>query len=561
MNIQSVFEQATAGLSKVPEDWMPATATRAFVFEDPILVWLNFYGEAQGFHKDTSPYEFTEFIFEKGRQFERKWISELAPEAFRVCSQAYEVRDVEKFRQTLELIEQGVPVIAAPALWWAPERIFGVPDLLVDSRWLRERLPVMQSQSDSAGHYTVLDMKFTTKLDSSEKKLSLQNFAAQVRIYSYIVGQLTDAMAPRAFLVCRDRIDNPLGVSIQSAVGAPLDNDLRGIRDQYLDIKLNGGQYRPGIDAEIAANLGNDQDDPWHTAKLEIARDRVPGGDPCLVYEIGKTQKQALADRGFPSLQAMLGTAPDQIPLESCKGLGAAKCPRIRAVLRANREGTVTPSRPSCLPPSKPIEFYVDFETFNNLNVDFEKEWPTLEGCEMVFMIGVACVQHGKWEYQAFIANAESQESERRLLEDFEAFLCAKAGNRLIDVSSTALFHWTSAEVWQLRRACDRHGFGAGHTLRTLPWYDLQKEVFLSEPVGVPGAFAYGIKEVVYALGLVEWPGDLDDGLRASVAGWKAYRTSQPLESDHMTIVQQYNEVDCKALYELVRWLRRPTGG
>lgn len=554
MNIESVFEQATSGLRQIPDDWMPATGTRAFVFDDPILVWLDFYGEANGFQKDVSPYEFTEFIFEKGRQFERKWISEMAPQAVRVCSQPYEVRDVEKLRQTLELIERGIPVIAGPALWWAQERVFGVPDLLVHSGW-----PAYASQVDPTAHYVVLDMKFTTKLDSTEKKLSLSNYAAQVRIYSYMVGQITGAMAPRAFLVCRDRIDNPLDVSIRSSVAAPLDDDLRSIRDRYLDIKLSGRAYRPGVDSQIQANLSNDQDDPWHTAKLEIARDRVPGGDPCLVYEIGVTQRQALADRGFGNPKALLETEPDQLPLESCKGLGAAKCPRIRAVLRANRARAVTPNALSRVPAAKSFELYIDFETFNNLNVDFERQWPTLEGCEMVFMIGLAWVEDDKWQYRPFVAEAESPQGERKLLEEFEGFLRTRTGGRITDASSTALFHWTNAEVWQLRRACDRQGFDATHTLRNLPWYDLQKEVFLAEPIGVPGAWGYGLKEVVSALALVQWPGNLDNGLRASVAGWKAYEADRPLETADMRIVKEYNKADCRALYELVRWLRRPT--
>lgn len=168
MNIEDVFHRAATGLSRVPKDWVPATGTRAFVFEDPILVWLDFHGEANGFSKDSSPYEFTDFIFEKGRQFEEKWISEMAPGAVRVCSYSYESRQVEKFRQTLELIDRGTPVIAAPALWWAPERVFGVPDLLVRSAWLRERFPVIDPQSSSIDYYVVIDLKFTTKLDSTE---------------------------------------------------------------------------------------------------------------------------------------------------------------------------------------------------------------------------------------------------------------------------------------------------------------------------------------------------------------------------------------------------------
>lgn len=554
-----VFERASSDQSRVPEDWMPATAVRAFVFDDPVLVWLDFYGEAHGFEKDSSPYEFTDFIFEKGRQFERKWISDIAPQAVRVCEEPYEARESSKFRQTLELIQSGAPLIAGPALWWAPERVFGVPDLLVHSAWLRERFPELQSGSDSPEHYSVFDMKFTTKLDSTDKKLSLGNYAAQIRIYSYIAGQLTGAMAPRAFLVCRDRITSPLVVPIRSAVGGTLDDDLRTVRDRYFDIKIRGGNYRPGVDREIETNLTNDQDDPWHSAKLEIARNRVPGGDPCLVYEIGRIQKQALAERGFSDLQGLLGTEPDAIPLESCSGLGAAKCPRIRAVLRANRAGTVTRGSIPRVPPLKRFEFYVDFETFNNLNVDFDREWPALEGCEMIFMIGVGWEENERWKYRAFIAESETHTSERRLLHEFEQFLQARTGDRLRDTSSTAFFHWTSAEVWQLRRAADRHGLDTSHTLRALPWYDLQKEIFLAEPLGVPGAWSFGLKEVVSALGLVEWPGNLDDGLRASVAGWKAYRASRPSESADMQTVRQYNEVDCTALHELVRWLRRPT--
>ncbi len=556
MSGQSVFQIANGGLAQVPDDWMPATGVRAFIFDDPVLVWLDNHGEAHDFAKDSSPYEFTEFIFEKGRGFERKWIAEVAGEAVRVCDEAFEVRDVKKLQETLNLMERRVALIAAPALWWAPEKVYGVPDLLVHIAWLREHFPELQAGEDSSDHYIVFDMKFTTKLDSSQKKLSFANYRAQVRIYSYIVGQIQRVMAARSFLVCRDRITDPLEIPIPSIVGAPLDDDLRRIRDQYLDIKLNGAKYRPWTHKDVSVNLSNDQDAPWHTAKLEIARNRVPGGDPCLVYQIGQKQKEDLASRGFPNRESLLKVDPNAIPLELCHGLGAAKCPRIRAVLRANRSGNITPASISHVPVVRPFEFYVDFETFNNLNVDFDKQWPTLEGCEMIFMIGVGWEENGAWKFHTFTAEQESHVHEYAMLERFQQFLVNKAGERLSDLTSAVLYHWTSAEVSQLRRAADRHALDPQHTLRKLPWYDLEKEVFLAEPVGVPNAWSYRLKDVASALGLVKWPGDLDSGLRASVAGWKAYQTRSPLKSIEMKTVTQYNEVDCKALYEVVRWLR-----
>ena len=560
MATDPVLKAATSGLSKIPDDWMRATGGRALIFEDPGLLWLEFHGASHGFAEETSPYEFLEFIFEKSRQFERKWIMELAPEAIRVCNEPFEVASVERFQQTLELMNRSTPLIAQPALWWAPERIFGVPDLLVHTAWLRKHSLQIPTTANAPDHYVVLDIKFTTKLDSPEKKLDLTNDAAQVRIYSYIVGQLQRVMAQNAYLLCRDRITNPLEVPIHSVVGRALDDDLRMIRDTYLDIKINGAKYMPWTHREVEVNLSH-HETRWHSAKIEIARNKVPGGDPSLVYEIGRKQKEELASQGFESLASLLKPDPATIPFELCRGLGPAKSPRIRAVLRANRSKQVTPTSVSLVPQRRPFEFYVDFEWFNDLNVDFDRKWPALEGCEMIFMVGVGWEENGSWRFRTFIAEEESQAHEYAMLEQLKEFLLKQTTGRLTDSTSAVLYHWTSAEVSQLRRAANRHNLDASHTLRGFPWYDLQKEVFLAEPIGVPGAWSYDLKEIASALNLLKWPGNLDDGLRATIAGWKAYKATRPLNSTEMKIVAQYNEVDCRAMWEIVRWLRGLAAG
>lgn len=556
MNSKSILQTASGGHTNVPDDWMPATGGRAFIFQDPAILWLNHFGEAHGFTKDTSPFEFLDFISEKGREFERKWIAEMANEAVRVCEKEYEVREVGKLEQTLDLIKEQVPLIAGAAIWWAPEKIYGVPDLLVHTTWLHEHFPELELPSNQPGHYVVFDMKFTTKLDSTQKKLSFVNYSIQTRIYSYIIGQIVNVMPTNSFLICRDRISNPLMVDIRSEVGKLLDEDIRNIRDKYLDIMLNGSSYTPWTHDQVCINLVNDQDYPWHSAKLDIARNKILGGDTALVYEIGQKQKEDLAKQGFPNRDSLLERDPNDIPLESCHGLGAAKCPRIRAVLQANRTGEVTPTSISSVPTTRPLEFFVDFETFNNLNVNFENEWPVLNGCEMIFMIGVGWSNNDEWKFEVFIAEEESHNAEHEMLLKFQSFLDKMTNDKLTDLEASVLYHWTNAEIWQLRNAANRHGLDDEHPLRKLPWYDLQKDVFLKEPIGVPGAWSYGLKNIATALGVVNWPGDLGDGLRATVAGWKAYQTTSPLESDEMQIITEYNEVDCRALYEILSWMR-----
>src|SRR5258708_8770972 len=184
---------------------MPATGIRALVHDDPSLIWLDQFGEANGFRSEKSPYDFLAFIGGKGRQFEEKWISELASTAVLVCAQDYEVRSIGKVIETIGHLRAGVPAIAKPALWWGQERIYGVPDLVVHTSWLEEKFlkcmtpfeknTVAVNLFTKPGHYIAFDIKFTTGLDGSDKTVDYANYSAQVRIYSYMLGQLQGAIA------------------------------------------------------------------------------------------------------------------------------------------------------------------------------------------------------------------------------------------------------------------------------------------------------------------------------------------------------------------------------
>lgn len=569
---QSPFKTATAGHQQVPLDWMPATQVRPFVFEDPVVIWLKHHGEKHGFQPETSPYEFLDFIGEKGRQFEKKWTEEMAPDTVRVCDEAFQARSVEKMRETWELMLSGTAVIAQPALWWAPERVYGVPDLLVHTSWLRDNFPDLLSEVEGQavapnlrdagmlGHYIVFDIKFTTKLDEPRKDKDLESYAAQVRIYSYILGHLQGLMRQKAYLITRDRISNPLPVDISSTLKCPLDDDLAAMRDKFMDIKLNGANFTPWQDDIVVSNIKQPAG-RWRTAKNIIAQEKVPGRDSGLLYQISLSLKRELAAMGFPSLDSMLQEDPKKIPFEKSRGVGPAKANRIRAILEANRSGSPVAPPSDLIPPKKRFEFYVDFEYFTNVNVDFDSQWPTLDGCDMIFMVGAGWKDGEGWAFRTFAAAAEDQDQEREMLEEFLQFLRAQTEGVLTDATRTALYHWTSPEVWQARRASDRHQLPVSHPLRKLPWYDLQK-VFLDGPCGVPGAWTYGLKQIAKALGKLnpefdpQWPGDLDEGLRAMVMGWTAYQTGHPLESQEMTTLTQYLEADCKALWKILKWLR-----
>ena len=555
-----LLELAMGGFDEVPPDWVRPTQLRPFYFDDPGVAWLECHGNLHGFSKDKPEYSFLNFIFEKGRAFEVKWITETVPDADLVCAEPWEVRDAAKVRETYTLMKQGVPAICQPALWWAPEGIYGVPDLLLRASWLEKQFPDLNIRAEGEDYYIVLDLKFTTKLDSTNKIRDISNYSAQVRIYSYMLGYLQDHMPGVALLVTRDRIFTPMTIPIGSMLGSGLDDDLSEMRDRYIHIRDNGSTMTPWSHMEVVINLGQ-ADEQWHTAKRRIATELTPGRDSALLYQIGPKAKAHLSSIGFGSLDALLQAEPTDVPLESCPGIGDKRARQIRAILQANR--SAEPLRPpaSIVPEAKEFEFFVDFEFMNNLNVNFEREWPELEGREMIFMIGVGTTREGNWSFQSYFASAETRDGEREVLDGMVAHLQETAGDALIDPQRTALYHWTSAEVWQTRRAADRLGLKGDHPVRCLPWVDIQK-AFLGGPCALPGALDFGLKDVAAALSAVDsefathWPGHMEEGLTAMVAGWHAYRAPVPMESEEKTLLEPYIEADCHALWNVLRWLR-----
>ena len=81
-------------------------------------------------------------------------------------------------------------------------------------------------------------------------------------------------------------------------------------------------------------------------------------------------------------------------------------------------------------------------------------------------------------------------------------------------------------------------------------------------PCCLPGALSYSLKEEGKALGKLnpefdpQWPGDLDEGLRAMVIGWRAYEKPDPLDSEELSSLGNYLEADCKALWKILEWIR-----
>jgi len=561
---------ASAGLETVPDDWMRASDCRPLVQGDPCVLWLRWFGDQHGFTPSpVSEYSFDQLLFRKGRELELTWLSKYAGDGARVCLHDGKARQAGSLRRTIDLMDAGTPVIIHPVLWWAPERIFGVPDLIVLTTWLDKNfpgvLPAVEVDAGitatRAGHYVAVDVKIKTAIDHARSRKDLEIATAQMGMYSYMLGHLQQYMPGSALLICRDRVAAPFRIEIKSILNGALDAPLAELRNQWTDIRTNGGKYTPWTHEVVQINLSCDSEE-WDAAKKIIAKEKISGGDPTQVVKIGLSQKKVLAGLGFPSLDSLLAVDPATIPFDQCKGIGKGKTATlVRAILEANRTGKPVLPPKSLVPVPKNFEFFVDYEFFQNENFDCQTQWPTLQGCSMIFMAGVGYEENGEFKYDQFIAETECLDAELKMLTNFVSFLETRTDGACCDPSQTALYHWTPPEVWQSENAADNHQLPTDHTLRRLPWVDLNR-LFLDGPAAIPGCFNTRLKHVAKTLGKLDpqydpaWPEELAEGLGAMVMGWNAYAAPKPLETIEMKLLQEYLAADCRALWQILRWVR-----
>ena len=564
--------------------------------------------------------DFVRFIFEKGREFEAGILRLLEERyEVTTVSLGYEdIRSLDKAEETFAAMRRGDPIIYQPVLWDAQNLTYGSPDFLLRSDVLHHLFPTALSDQDTETnapdlgdnpwHYRVVDVKFTT-LSFNAAGTELANggsataYKAQLYVYNRMLGRLQGLEPPESYLLGRGwrftskgvdyRGDSAMdrlapipqngtvtyGVPIAHAVEQALDW-VRRVRTEGRDWELLPTPSIPelypnmgGVDDDMMrdsepADLEGDDEDGltgrWENVKKWLANELK---ELTLLWQVGVGKRKEAHSRGFYRWDDPRLTPPDV-------GVKGAKlAPILQRLLDVNRnEG------PPVLPrridktrddwfSARGIEFYVDFEFCSDLNDDFSN-LPEKGGQTLIFMIGCGHVENGQWQFKSLVAGSLSEDEEARIIREWFDHM-SKVRDRLDPENPTPrIFHWSSAEISALRTAYNsawnRHNQPSDWP--DLGWYDFLQSVMRQEPVVVRGALGFGLKAVANAMHsqhLIEtnWSDSPVDGLGAMVGAWRCDEKTQlqgePMStSPLMAEIARYNEVDCKVMMEIVRYLR-----
>ena len=603
--------QTDAGELAIPSSaldwaqWMSATGARNHVLGDPLLDWLNLYGQEQGYQRDNDlpgfdpRTDFTEFIFERGRRFEEAVVQYLRSltEVLTISRGPRDIRELSVAERTFDAMAEGVPVIYQGVLRDPEHRTYGAPDLLVRSDALRQLFPSVIEESQATvpapdlegarWHYRVVDVKFTTLHLTAGGMLANQGsssaYKVQLYIYNRALGRLQGFEADSSYLLGRGWEQTVKGVALRGsscverlapvpqsgtiAGGTPIADAATAACEWVRELRRDGAAWevlpnptRP----ELYPNCGNQQDGPWHAAKRRIAEELE---DLTLLWQVGAPGRRKGHEAGVYRWR-------DPRCTPAVVGVTGERAAVLQALLEVNRTTDGEQVRPARIAaaedewrPEPALEFYVDFETVSDLADDFS-DIPERDGQPLIFMIGCGHLEEDQWRFGSFVADALTEESEAAIIDAWLAHMQAVRLRLASSGEAPRVIHWSPAEISNFETAYnsakERH---PGKDWPSPRWFDFLDRVVKAEPVVVRGAMAFGLKAVAKALhghGLIEtlWGDGPADGLGAMVGAWwcqdESKRTGKTLpEIDLMKEIRQYNEVDCRVMMEVIRYLRR----
>jgi len=451
-------------------------------------------------------------------------------------------------------------------------------------------------------HYRVIDIKFTTLyLRADGVKLlnsgSIPAWKGQLWIYNQALGRIQGHVPPHAYILgrkwmytskgetyrgnsCVDRLGVVDFVDVDGDTSVKTKEALKWIREMRTKGHLWDVLSLPLKRKELYPNMSNGHDYPWRPVKEMIAND---------IKEITNLWMCGVKNRTKAHTARVYQWTDPRCTTEVL-GVNGLKTRKILdEIISINRNDDedvkVLPKliiyNDKGWQRRQLVEFYVDFEFMNDVMSE-SSNMPIVETSSVIFLIGVGYFDPftHEWIYKPFIVDTITEKEERRICAEFSDYI--RKESEWWECENPLMVHWSPAEKWQWASAIDRHKtLSEGDPEKVwIPamekeganprWFDLL-QVFKKEPVVIKGCLGFSLKEVAKALAehnLIKttWNQDgFTNGTSAMLATFKASKdaASRNLKLKDMPQIQdviKYNEVDCKVVGEIIKYLREHHG-
>ena len=525
----------------------------------------------------------------------------------------------ELMEVTKKYMHEGIPIILQAPLYNYQNKTNGVADILIRSDWINIIFNTKTLSDDTSTikspllnnvnyHYRVIDIKWSTiYLCSNGKNIRnsdrIPAYKGQLAIYNAILGQLQGYTPNEAYILgkawninggedngynCYDL----LGCISYDGFDFHYIKETANAIEWMRNVRNNGHKWTcfPPSVPELYPNMNNKNDIPYHSIKKQIANH---------IHEVTEIWMVGIKHRKHAHTQNILGWNDIKCTSKTLGIKGKKVGPTIDKILEINRsiEGPLLSPKyiinnTSNWQESSDIEFYVDFETLNSClaSTDINLQNSKTNNA-IVFMIGIwyKNIDIHKWEYVHFTSPKASILDEKLIVIKFVDFIESTikksmlTNNINIDLNNRLgykpkLFHWGHAERTIFNSINARNNHMWNNWLKMIEWIDLCK-IFTDEPIVIKNAKKFNLKEIANVMQqhkyiTTKWesngPSNGFDAMMGAVKYYQFMDMYNSLDNENKqkyfgeytnmmvkyTQIIEYNEVDCKVMWEIVSYLR-----
>ncbi len=565
---------------KQKSEFISASSLKNFVNKDPLIDYLSYWhinsltdkpDKNRLVNKSENKSEFLNYLFANGIKFENI-IFEKIKENHNVVQVFKNISDLnlENFELTKKYISEGQNIIYQGVLYNYDNNTHGVADLLVRSDYINKLIPNTINEEEelinNKYYYFVIDIKNST-IELNKDGIYVLNsknlpfYKVQLLLYSKALSNITNVNVTKAFILGKryhwgqGNYENDSFAKLGMIDYENIDYEYYNLLDECLEwiknLRKNGYKWKllpkPSV-SELYPNMKNHNDFNYKKIKDELA-DKI-----CEITQIWnvsvKHRKNAHNQKIYSWKNNKCNSKNLGFNDKSQIGLVVDKIIKINRSTSKN----IDPQKISFnennwkVCPDDILEFYIDYETLNNDNENY------------IFMIGVGHNNNG-WKFKNFYLKQLSNENMNIMFHEFWNYI----QEMLVETNKkdSRFVHWTKAEPSQYYKCVDKFMFPFKNFIDLF-------DVFRKEPIVVNGAFSFSLKDIAKAMYKnkminTSWSNiektkiNCVNGQDALFWGIKLYEQNDIINEDNIILktIQNYNEVDCKVMFEIISYLRK----